>query len=188
MELRALADRPFELLAALEARLIGSGEARMTPAGGAEWTGLAFQLGDEHYLAPRADVREVMESPAVTRVPGARPWLVGIANVRGELLPVVDLARLVTGQPVRRSESSRVIVLNDDAVAAGFLVDGVAGFRSFLPEDQRHELAATPARDEDTDADIETFVLGAFVRDGSAWRVFSLRKLAAAPVFRDAGL
>ena len=187
MELRALADRPFELLAALETRLIGSGDARMTPAGGAEWTGLAFQLGDERYLAPRADVREVMEPPSVTRVPGARPWLVGIANVRGELLPVVDLTRLVTGQPGRRTEASRVIVLNDDAVAAGCLVDGVAGFRGVLPEEQRHELAATPGQGADADADIAAFVLGAFVRDGSTWRVFSLRKLAAAPVFRDAG-
>lgn len=179
MELRALADRPFDLLVALEARLVASGEARGAPSARQEWTGLAFQLGDTHYLAPRADVREVMEPPSVTRVPGARPWLLGVANVRGDLLPVVDLGRLLGGDAAVRTEASRVIVLNDETLAAGFLVDAVAGFRSFSPEDQRHELIG----EEESE-----FVLGAFVRDGTAWRVFSLRKLAADPVFRDAGL
>lgn len=185
MELSALADQPFDLLVALEARLATSGEARGVKTKTTEWIGLGFKLDDTNYLAARTDVREVMEPPTVTRVPGAKPWLLGLANVRGDLLPIVDLRRLVNGETGVRTEASRVIVLNDEA-AAGFLVDSVSGFRSFAPEDQRHELVAE-SRGGEGDADPADFVLGAFVRDGTAWRVFSLRKLAAAPVFRDAG-
>lgn len=193
MELRALADRPFDLLMALEARLLASGEARGAQSARQEWTGLAFDIGDGHYLAPRADVREVMEPPPVTRVPGAKPWLSGVANVRGDLLPVVDLGRLLGRGGGMRTEASRVIVLNDDNVAAGFLVDAVGGFRSFAPDDQRHELVAggageDGARQAGDAADPADFVLGAFVRDGTVWQVFSLRKLAADPAFRDAGV
>lgn len=186
MELGALADRPFDLLAALEARLAASGEAKGVGTKTAEWVGLGFKLGDTNYLAARTDVREVMEPPAVTRVPGAKPWLLGLANVRGDLLPIVDLRRLLSGEAGVRTGTSRVIVLNHEA-PAGFLVDGVGGFRSFAPEEQRHELVDEHPG-ESGDADPADFVLGAFVRDGTAWRVFSLRKLADAPVFRDAGV
>lgn len=184
MELSALADRPFDLLAALEARLISGGEARGAAAAATEWVGLAFNVADTNYLAARTEVREVLEPPAVTRVPGAKPWLLGVANVRGDLLPIVDLARFLGGQGGTRTEASRVIVFNDRAVAAGFLVDGVSGFRGFAPEDQRHELID----EERGGGGSSDFVLGAFVRDGTAWRVFSLRKLAADAAFRDAGV
>lgn len=182
MELRALADRPFDLLMALEARLIAGGETHGRRVESLEWTGLAFDVAGRHYLAPRAEVQEVLELPAVTRVPGAKPWLLGLANVRGDLLPIIDLNRFLGGEATARSEATRVIVLNDPTVVAGFVVDGVGGFRSFAPEDQRHQLIAGDADQAATD-----FVLGAFVRDGTAWRVFSLRKLAADPAFRDAG-
>jgi twitching motility protein PilI len=183
VELRTLADRPFDLLAAIAARLAGGGGIGDTADVRAEetaWTGLAFNLGDRQYLAPRNDVREVLEPPAVTRVPGARPWLVGVANVRGDLLPVVDLGRFLGREAGLRTEASRVIVLNDEEIAAGFLVDGVGGFRSFAPADQRHHLVDDAAPAES--------ILGAFLRDGTAWRVLSLRKLAGVPAFRDAGV
>lgn len=188
MELRALADRPFDLLVAIEARLLaGGGEAGGARPESMEWTGLAFKMGGENYLAARTDVREVLDPPAVTRVPGAKPWLMGIANVRGDLLPIIDLNRLLGGKGGVRTDASRVIVLNDRTVTAGFLVDGVIGFRGFAPEDQRHELVDTP-EGEEGDIDPSDYLLGAFIRDGGVWRVFSLRKLAADPVFRDAGV
>lgn len=185
--LQALWDKPFELLLALEARLRTSGEQHNTASAQQNWTGLAFVLNKTQYVAPQADVSEVLEVPMLTRVPRARAWLMGVANVRGNLLPVIDLGRLTGSQETQITQitdNSRVIVFNDEEIPAGFLVDNVLGFKNFTVEDQRHELLQ-----EDPMNDlIQKFSLGAFVRDGNAWRVFSLQKLVADPVFRDAGI
>ena len=85
----ALRDRPFELLRAMErhglrlaAGSLGHEEA--------EWSGLGFRMGDERFVCPRDDVREVLVYPdAMTRVPGTREWLGGLANVRGNEVAVV---------------------------------------------------------------------------------------------------
>ena len=182
--LQSLWDKPFELLLALEARLRASGEERTTGSAQNEWTGLAFVLNNAQYLAPQTDVSEVLEVPELTRVPRARPWLMGVANVRGDLLPVIDLGRLTGAEQTHITDNSRVVVLNDEDIPAGFLVDDVGGFKSFAVDDQRHELLAQEPMNDLT----QQFLLGAFVRDGNPWRVFSLQKLVADPVFRDAGI
>lgn len=182
--LSALWEQPFELLLAMQARLRASGEEHSGVGAQDEWIGLGFTLDGQHYVAPQNDVREVLEMPKVTRVPRAKPWLMGVANVRGDLLPVIDLGCLLGREQTRLSDASRVVVLNDDDVPAGFLVDDVAGFRGFAAQDQRHELLD----EEPLNAPMQKFLLGAFVRDGTAWRAFSLRKLAADPVLSDAGL
>jgi twitching motility protein PilI len=177
--LLALRDAPFDLLAALERRLQ---VARVDLAAGAAqfWTGLGFRLGDRWLVAPREDVREVVVPPALTRVPGARPWLLGVANVRGALLPVCDLRRLLGEEHHTMARGSRVLVYNSDRVPAGFLVDEVSGYRQFAPPDQRPELV------EEGGA-LKPFLLGAFVREGHPWLALSLHKVAASDAFSRAG-
>ena len=96
MSLQALAEQPFELLVELERRARAAIAAREgTPTASDEWVGIGFRLGAERFVTSRADVREVLPIPdQVTRVPGAKPWLRGIANLRGQLLTVVDLSAI----------------------------------------------------------------------------------------------
>lgn len=178
-ELRQLNDRPFDLLLALEERLR---TARLDYAAGQAqyWVGLGFRLGSRWLVAPREDVREVILPAATTRVPNARPWLLGVSNVRGSLLPVIDLA-VLTGNPHSADgRAARVLVFNSERVPAGFLVDEVAGYRQFEPADQRHErlTAGDP---------LAPYLLGAFERDGREWQAFSLHKVAASDSFKFAG-
>lgn len=179
VELLALRDSPFELLAALERRLQ---TARIDLAAGAAqfWTGLGFRLGERWLVAPREDVREVIVPPPLTRVPGARPWLLGLANVRGSLLPVCDLHRLLGEEHQVMARSSRVLVYNSERVPAGFLVDEVSGYRQFTPADQRPELIQASGS-------LRPYVLGGFVREGHPWLAVSLHKLAAGDAFNRAG-
>jgi len=178
-DLLALRNDPFALLAALEQRLQ---TARVDLAAGAAqfWTGLGFRLGDRWLVAPREDVREVIALPALTRVPGARPWLLGVANVRGSLLPVCDMHRLLGEEHHVLARNCRVLVYNSDRVPAGFLVDEVSGYRQFAPADQRMELTA--------DAGVlQPFLLGAFVRDTQPWLALSLHKIAQSDAFSRSG-
>lgn len=181
LDWEALRAQPFDLLLALEHRL-RSARLDVNPASGetTSWTGLGFRLDGLWFVAPREDVREVSVMPRLTRIPGAKPWLLGVANVRGSLLPVTDLAQLFgMPQPVA-TRNQRVLVLNTETVPAGFLVDEVSGYRQFGTADQRHELV------EGT-GPLQPFLLGAFQRDGRDWLALSLRKLARSETFSYAG-
>src|SRR6202035_57663 len=91
--LRSLRDRPFELLKELEkrSRAVTAGNIP-EPSAGREWVGVAFRMGGETFLVAREETREVLGYPAaVTRIPGAKNWVKGLANIRGQLLPMLDL-------------------------------------------------------------------------------------------------
>jgi len=178
-ELAALSGQPYELLYALERRLR---TARLDLAAGSAqaWSGLAFRLRDWWLVTPRADVREVITPPATTRVPGAKPFLLGIANVRGNLLPVNDLAQWLGLPREAEHRAQRVLVFNSERVPVGFLVDEVLGNRQFAPADQRPEWVAEAGP-------LKPYLLGAFAREGRRWLALSLHKLVRSPEFLDAG-
>lgn len=170
-DLRALRTQPFAILARIDQDMRA---ARFEAGEGQFWTGLAFRLGDDYFVIPRNEAGEVLTMPSLTRVPGAADWLLGIANVRGDLLTVCDLRRLAGYLPTPPARETRVIVFNQPQSAMGFVVDTVYGHRQFVPADQKHGVA------EDTAPPLRDWLLGAFVREGVSWRVLSLHKLAAA--------
>jgi purine-binding chemotaxis protein CheW len=96
---------------------------------------LAFVLGAEVYAVPIGAVREIFKVPPITGVPRVPEHVLGVMNVRGEMLPVYDLRqrlRLVdapqriTG-PADVPRESRVVLLKDPEGDAGILVDRVQG-------------------------------------------------------------
>src|ERR1700752_785604 len=93
VELKSLRDRPFELLAELERRgRAVSAQLSQEATAGREWVGGGLRMAGDLYLVAREETREVLGVPTgTTRVPGARSWIKGLANVRGQLLPIIDL-------------------------------------------------------------------------------------------------
>lgn len=179
-ELRDLRDDPFEQLVQLESRLRA---ARLDVAAGQAltWIGLGFRINKLWMAAPREDVREVIPPPRTTRVPNGRTWLTGVANVRGELLAIVDLRQLLGMPHAEEPHAQRVLVFNSDTVPAGFLVDEVVGYRQFAPNEQRREVV------DDAPA-LKDYLLGGFVRDGQPWYALSLHKVADSDTFKHAGI
>jgi twitching motility protein PilI len=179
--LKSLRDKPFELLRELErlARLALTGQGRAV-ATEREWVGVAFRLSSENFLVAREETREVLGYPSVvTRVPGAKPWIRGVANVRGQLLPVVDLRAFLGGGATNTGRSTRVLVANHREVPAGLLVDEVLGFRRFADGEFS---AVTPP----TIARCDRYLAGAFRRGTESWPVFSLRSLLESAEFLQA--
>jgi twitching motility protein PilI len=131
--LRSLRDRPFELLKELEkrSRTVAAGAAP-DAAAGREWVGVAFRMGGETFLVAREETREVLGYPAtITRIPGAKSWVKGLANVRGQLLPMLDLRQFLGSGATTPQRNTRVVVANHREVPAGLIVDEVLGFRRF---------------------------------------------------------
>lgn len=180
MDLRALRDDPFAILEAIEEQLAAARLDAAGPGGQAQsWTGLGFRLGAQWFVAPREDVREVIAPPRTTRVPNAQAWLTGLANVRGELLAIVDLPRFFGLAAAETPRGQRVLVLNSKRAPVGLLVDEIAGYRQFTAGEQRNEMKAGAQP-------YAPFLLGAFVREGHPWYAFSLHRLAQSETFRAA--
>jgi len=96
---------------------------------------LIFDLHHSLYAIPAVAVREIFELPELTPLRESPPHLVGIINLRGQIVPVIDLnTRLGYGrQPYRLQDS--VIVLEDDEELAGIIVSGVRGVKNINEED-----------------------------------------------------
>ncbi len=88
---------------------------------------VVFRLGKEEFGVPIDSVQEIVRvSEELTRVPKAPPSVEGVINLRGAVLPVVDLRRRLGLEHVERSDRQRIIVLLISGVRTGFIVDSVA--------------------------------------------------------------
>ncbi len=181
LSLRSLRDRPFELLKEIEKRSRAGAAANVPePAVGREWVGVAFRMGGETFLAAREETREVLGFPAVvTRIPGAKSWVKGLANVRGQLLPMLDLRQFLGSGATASGRNTRVVVVNHREIPAGLMVDEVLGFRRFAEAEFNAEAPPTMIR-------CETYLAGAFRRGGEVWPVLSLKSLVESQSFLQA--
>jgi twitching motility protein PilI len=169
VELQALSQQPFELLLALErrARAVLSAVGEGSEAS-EEWVGIAFRLGTENFVTNRSDVREVLPLPdSLTRVPGAKPWLRGVTNVRGQLMTVVDLRGFLGAGGMMPDRRGRVLVLSSREVPTGLIVDEVFGFRRFSLSEYEDEAPSTVLR-------CERFLRGAYRHGAEVWPRFDL--------------
>jgi twitching motility protein PilI len=181
LSLRSLRDRPFELLKELEkrSRTVAAGNVP-EPGSGREWVGVAFRMGGETFLAAREETREVLGHPAViTRIPGAKSWVKGLANVRGQLLPMLDLRQFLGSGATMPQRNTRIIVVNHREIPAGLVVDEVLGFRRFAESEFNPEAPPTVIR-------CDVYLAGAFRRGGEVWPVLSLRSLVESQSFLQA--
>ncbi len=180
-DLRALREHPFELLRELErrSRLAITGNPG-DDASAEEWVGIGLRLGNERFVVARNEVREVLMLPStLTRVPGAKPWIRGLANVRGHLLPIADLRSFLGAGDVNGERSARVLVANNAEYSVGLVVDEVYGFRRFLQRENVTEFPQTAIRGD-------RYLQGAFRRGLETWPVFSMDKLLQSREFQRA--
>jgi twitching motility protein PilI len=181
VQLKALRDRPFELLAELERRgRAVSAHVNQEAASGREWVGVALRMAGDLYLVAREETREVLGVPTgTTRVPGAKAWIKGLANVRGQLLPIIDLRQFLGSGMTPVTRNTRVVVVNHREIPAGLLVDEVLGFRRFAESEFSGDAPPTVAR-------CERYLAGSFRRSHEQWPVISLRAVLESPAFTEA--
>jgi purine-binding chemotaxis protein CheW len=85
-----------------------------------------FELSDECYGVNIAAVESIIKMPAIRGVPHAPSYVQGIINLRGKVLPVIDL-RQRFGLPSRlETRDSRIVVVNLDEAGVGMMVDSVS--------------------------------------------------------------
>jgi twitching motility protein PilI len=101
------------------------------PSAEPEWQGMGFQVGGVRLVAPLDDISEVISMPRITGVPRVKEWLMGLANVRGRLIPIVDLHVFLSMAPTQPLHRWRVLVVEDGDLVVGLVVEQLLGMQYF---------------------------------------------------------
>jgi twitching motility protein PilI len=97
---------------------------------GARVNQLGVMIGQERFLLDLTQVGEIVPVPSITVVPLTQPWYLGLANIRGNLISVIDLARYQLSSDTAIGSDSRIITFaNGLGFNCGLLVSRVYGLR-----------------------------------------------------------
>lgn len=167
----------FASIAATEARLAAlSIRLPREAAPVQQWTGVLFRVGGRSLLAPLSQVTEVLAVPAeITPLAGTPAWVLGIANHRGTLLPIFDLAALSGAAETVRRPAERVLVVHDGGLPCGLMASEVIGIRRLVASRWRPEVPGDLGV-------LRPFAQGAFPFAGVPVPVIALDRLLADPL------
>jgi purine-binding chemotaxis protein CheW len=87
---------------------------------------VVFTLGGESYAVDISMVREIIQPQSITRVPGTPSAIEGIINLRGSVIPVVDLRKRFQLEHIERNKATRIVVVGCRGHNVGVIVDSVA--------------------------------------------------------------
>ncbi len=87
---------------------------------------VSFFLGEEEFGADILMVQEIIRIQPITRVPNAPHFVEGVINLRGKVIPIVDLRKRLNVSGARDARKARIIVVEIEGKIAGFIVDSVS--------------------------------------------------------------
>jgi purine-binding chemotaxis protein CheW len=87
---------------------------------------VAFFLANEEYGVPIIQVQEVIRKPDITRIPGMPDFVDGVINLRGKIIPIIDLRKRFGLAQTDDSDKTRIIVTKATDQILGLVVDGVS--------------------------------------------------------------
>jgi twitching motility protein PilI len=139
---------------------------------------LGVQVGGEFWLVRLEEAGEVIPVPAIAPVPLTRGWFRGLANIRGNLFSVIDLAAYQGGEPTPQTPDARLLLVAERYhLNAALLVSRMLGLRNlqhFEPRAGEGERPWEATRYAD--------------KDGHVWRELSMNALVYSEGFLQAGL
>jgi twitching motility protein PilI len=142
---------------------------------------LAVELGGRRCLFPLGQSGEIFPVASTHKVPYTQHWYMGVANLRGGLYGIVDIASFISGAPIHRSfdgsvrEQARLVALNSALeVNCALLIDRLGGLRG------NADFVSREAAPEGSPA----FMSAQFTdKAGQTWMEFDLQALASTPEF-----
>lgn len=147
------------------------------------WSGVGFAFLGFQFVTPIGQqVTELLELPSSTRLPGVHPWVVGLSNVRGRLLPLFDIAMFFGGKLAGQRKQHRVLVVEANDLYSGLLVDRAFGMQHFTADSfvEASEVAG------DLPEVLQPYIQGAYQDAGKTWFVFNVAALVEEPRFVNA--
>lgn len=172
--------QPFEQLLDYERRSLAHrpGRPELVEAAG-HWRGVGFRIGRHRLVGAFDDIIEIINLPAITAVPGAQSWMLGLTNVRGGLYGVVDLKHFLEGEHSAVNEGQRCLLVRQPGGNVVLLVDELYGQRFFNDSNAIE-------RPESFDGRYAAVVTRAYRVGEQTWGVLDIPLLSRTPEFRQA--
>ena len=140
------------------------------------WQGIGFQLGGVRLVSPMGEVNELLQPPRIAALPGVKRWVCGVSNIRGQLVPIIDLHAFLGLESTVASSHSRVLVVKQDDVTAGFLVEQSLGIQHFV-------MSSFEPPGSDVPQVLAPYVKGVYRHGGRVFYEMRLRAILQDPSF-----
>lgn len=127
-----------------------------------------FSLNGQQYALPIMQIQEIIRMVQVTPVPGSEDAVEGIINLRGKILPVLNLSKKMGLPPNQYDANTRIIVVEVNDKSLGLIVDAV---------DEVGRYATDEVESVETVGENVEFLSGAVKRDDKLWLVLNLSSL-----------
>ena len=101
------------------------------------WSGVIFRVGDHRLICGINEISEILDIPTLTPIPLSKPWILGLANVRGNLVSVCDFMWFFTGTRSPITTHSRLLLTNIAGHPLALLVDEIFGQRHLITKNAR---------------------------------------------------
>lgn len=122
---------------------------------------LGFKIGDIGLLIASEVISELTDMLPICAIPNTASWLLGLVNLRGNLLPVFDVAALLQVDHAK-NKKSMLLILGEGDTAAGILIDDLPAHRILAHSDKLSSLPALPDV-------VKPYVSSGYEKDGEIW-------------------
>ncbi|NNF96758.1 MAG: hypothetical protein HKM94_07530 [Halobacteria archaeon] len=126
-----------------------------------------YRTGSMRFLVPEGTVSELLHSTKIYHLPNAPRWVVGLINMHGNVIPVVDVASYV-GDEISHLQKSNVLAIGRSETAIGILIDGLP--EAIKENEIETGLSAMPEK-------LDGYVKAGLYSDGYNWHEFEVYKL-----------
>ena len=96
---------------------------------------VGFRIGRETFGLPISIVREIVRVPEITSVPNAPDYIEGVINLRGRIIPVVDLRKRFGDKSFERDKKNRIVVVELSSRAIGLIVNSASEVLRIRPSE-----------------------------------------------------
>ena len=172
--------KPFELLSEYERLSLKHTVKVQQEKVKDQWSGVGFKVDETHYALAIDKIVEVLILSETTKIPGISSWVLGLGNIRGNLIPVIDLKSYLFKKATKTTAHTRMVVIQQVGGQVGLVVDEVFGQKHFIKSQEHKDLKKSK---EETPL---KYVEIAYNEDDIIWNVFDDEVLINDPSFKNA--
>ncbi|MGB2271696.1 MAG: chemotaxis protein CheW [Pseudomonadales bacterium] len=174
--------RPLSLLKQIESANVDAINTRAASKDlKSDWSGIGFSLCGQHMVAPMGQVVEIINVPNYTYVPRTKNWVLGVANVRGRMLPIFDIENYFGSKLTGNRSKHRVLIIESEHFYAGLIVSNVFGLKHFPVNSFKDSYQG--------DSELFAHCIDAIANDGNGdWLRFQMPLLVKTAEFIDASM